>query len=61
MKHNTIVEKYDAGQRESEVSAGLRLDINQMRSAWRTNVAFVEHYAQLPPARKEDVLQLPEN
>ncbi len=59
IQHNTIVEKYDVERRESEVSAGLKFGYksNEIGFGW-TNAAFVELYAQLPTARKADVLQL---
>jgi alpha,alpha-trehalase len=59
IQHNTIVEKYDVERRESEVSAGLKFGYksNEIGFGW-TNAAFVELYAQLPAARKRDVLEL---
>ena len=59
IQHNTIVEKYDVERRESEVSAGLKFGYksNEIGFGW-TNAAFVELYANLPAARKKDVLEL---
>jgi len=59
IQHNTIVEKYDVERRESEVSAGLKFGYksNEIGFGW-TNAAFVELYANLPAARKRDVLEL---
>jgi len=59
IQHNTIVEKYDVERRESEVSAGLKFGYksNEIGFGW-TNAAFVELYANLPAAKKRDVLQL---
>jgi alpha,alpha-trehalase len=59
IQHNTIVEKYDVERRESEVSAGLKFGYksNEIGFGW-TNAAFTELYAQLPKARRADVLQL---
>jgi alpha,alpha-trehalase len=59
IQHNTIVEKYDVERRESEVSAGLKFGYksNEIGFGW-TNAAFVELYANLPAAKKRDVLKL---
>ena len=59
IQHNTIVEKYDVERRESEVGAGLKFGYksNEIGFGW-TNAAFVELYAQLPAAKKRDVLEL---
>ena len=59
IQHNTIVEKYDLERRESEVSAGLKFGYksNEIGFGW-TNAAFVELYANLPAAKKRDVLEL---
>jgi alpha,alpha-trehalase len=59
IQHNTIVEKYDVERRESEVSAGLKFGYksNEIGFGW-TNAAFVELYANLPTAKKRDVLKL---
>ncbi|MDQ6652982.1 MAG: alpha,alpha-trehalase, partial [Acidobacteriota bacterium] len=59
IQHNTIVEKYDVERRESEVSAGLKFGYksNEIGFGW-TNAAFVELYANLPVAKKRDVLDL---
>jgi alpha,alpha-trehalase len=59
IQHNTIVEKYDVERRESEVSAGLKFGYksNEIGFGW-TNAAFTELYAQLPAAKKRDVLEL---
>jgi neutral trehalase len=59
IKHKTIVEKYDVDRRESEVSGSIKFgyDYNVIGFGW-TNAAFVELYAQLPAARKRDVLEL---
>jgi alpha,alpha-trehalase len=59
IQHNTIVEKYDVERRESEVGAGLKFGYksNEIGFGW-TNAAFVELYANLPAAKKGDVLQL---
>ena len=59
IQHNTIVEKYDVERRESEVGAVLKFGYksNEIGFGW-TNAAFVELYAQLPAARKRDVLEL---
>jgi alpha,alpha-trehalase len=58
-QHNTIVEKYDVARRESEVAGGIKFgyDYNVIGFGW-TNAAFTELYAQLPRARRADVLQL---
>jgi alpha,alpha-trehalase len=59
IQHNTIVEKYDVERRESEVSAGLKFGYksNEIGFGW-TNAAFVELYANLPAAKKRNVLKL---
>jgi alpha,alpha-trehalase len=59
IQHNTIVEKYDVERRESEVSAGLKFGYksNEIGFGW-TNAAFVELYANLPVAKRKDVLKL---
>ena len=59
IQHNTIVEKYDVERRDSEVSAGLKFGYksNEIGFGW-TNAAFVELYANLPAAKKRDVLEL---
>ncbi|HEX8720551.1 MAG TPA: trehalase family glycosidase [Pyrinomonadaceae bacterium] len=55
--HNTVVEKYDVERRTSSLGAGLRFGYssNEIGFGW-TNAAFTELYAQLPPARRPDVL-----
>lgn len=59
IQHNTIVEKYDVERRESEVSEGLKFGYktNEIGFGW-TNAAFVELYANLPVAKRRDVLEL---
>jgi alpha,alpha-trehalase len=59
VEHNTIVEKYDVERRTSSLGAGLRFGYtsNEIGFGW-TNAAFTELYAQLPPARRSDVLKL---
>jgi len=57
--HNTIVEKYDVTARKSQIGAGLKFGYtsNEIGFGW-TNAAFTEMYAELPEARKKDVLRL---
>ncbi len=57
--HRTIVEKYDVAERTSDLGAGIKFGYadNQIGFGW-TNAAFVELYAELPPARQQDVLHL---
>jgi alpha,alpha-trehalase len=57
--HNTIVEKYDVETRTSRIRSGLKFGYtsNEIGFGW-TNAAFTELYAQLPAARKRDVLEL---
>jgi len=59
IQHNTIVEKYDVERRQSAIGAGLKFGYksNEIGFGW-TNAAFVELYAQLPAAKKGDVLEL---
>jgi alpha,alpha-trehalase len=58
VEHNTIVEKYDVERRTSSLGAGLRFGYasNEIGFGW-TNAAFTELYAQLPPARRAQVLE----
>ena len=58
-QHNTIVEKYDVGRRESEVAGGIKFgyDYNVIGFGW-TNASFVELFARMPAAKKADVLNL---
>ncbi|HKQ06875.1 MAG TPA: trehalase family glycosidase [Blastocatellia bacterium] len=57
--HNTIVEKYDVEARQSQISAGLKFGYtsNEIGFGW-TNAAFTDLYADLPEAKKADVLNL---
>ncbi|HJQ26147.1 MAG TPA: trehalase family glycosidase [Blastocatellia bacterium] len=57
--HNTIVEKYDVENRQSQISAGLKFGYtsNEIGFGW-TNAAFTDLYADLPVAKKADVLKL---
>jgi alpha,alpha-trehalase len=59
IQYNTIVEKYDVGRRESEISGGIKFgyDYNVIGFGW-TNAAFTDLYAKLPEAKKADVLKL---
>lgn len=59
IEHNTIVEKYDVVARTSQIRSGLKFGYtsNEIGFGW-TNAAFTELYAQLPAARKRDVLNL---
>jgi alpha,alpha-trehalase len=58
VEHNAIVEKYDVERRSSALGAGLRFGYssNEIGFGW-TNAAFTELYAQLPPARRAQVLE----
>jgi len=59
IEHNTIVEKYNVETRTSRLQSGLKFGYtsNEIGFGW-TNAAFTELYAQLPAAKKREVLNL---
>jgi alpha,alpha-trehalase len=59
IEHNTIVEKYDAVRRSSQLGAGIKFGYaaNQIGFGW-TNAAFTEMYAELPERERLNVLKL---
>jgi len=59
IEHNTIVEKYDAVRRSSQLGAGIKFGYaaNQIGFGW-TNAAFTEMWAELPERERLNVLKL---